>query len=610
MIDLAKEPDFSLGAVQAHPALRLFGGETVEPRVMQVLVALIRRIGEVVSRDDLIALCWDGRAVSEDAIQRAIAKTRKLGGDSGAFQIETIPRVGYRLRAKAVAAPPSAAESAPQSTAPLLAVLPFENFSADPEMTFFADAVADEILQTIARVRELRVMSRASSFQFRGANKAVDRVVSELGATHILDGSVRRGGDRVRISAELVDARTRATLWQNQFERSTKDLLAVQDEIAMAVADALDRKLQPRPAADIDPETYDKFLRLGQGLELLAASHIELTDQITAAAPNFAPGWAMAAHVRQAVRQRFRTADHGMGLYAEARVCAERAYELDPNHELSLLARFELEPPAAWAAREMWLRRAMDAAPGAVIPLQSFTFFCASTGRMAMQRAFAEEFYTRAPLQPFAHMAYAGAMTEGRFDDMISMYEAMLRRWPNFLPGVYTVFLSAVRRRRADIIERNEWRLASLTQAAGPQMLQQIQFAIDYFRNPTPEKRQLILTGLQRSVARTGRLPVTLLGYACEHTSADEVYDIIDAASFAHLFDSSGTMEPADIGFNTLFNPSARELRADPRFVKLCARLGMVAYWIDSGVWPDCADEVRYDFRAEARKWAENPSAA
>src|SRR5262249_52048167 len=119
-IDLAREAEFAIGPVAVKPALRLFGEEQVQPRVMQVLVALARRADEVVSRDDLIEQCWDGRAVGEDAVQRAIAKARELGESSGAFAIETIARVGYRLTAQARAAPRATAEA----RAPTLAVLP------------------------------------------------------------------------------------------------------------------------------------------------------------------------------------------------------------------------------------------------------------------------------------------------------------------------------------------------------------------------------------------------------------------------------------------------------------------------------------------------------
>ena len=110
-VDLACEADFALGGADVRPSLRQFTAngmnETVEPRVMQVLVSLARRAGEVIGRDELVAICWDGRIIGEDAIQRATAKVRKLGETSGAFAVETIPKVGYRL----VARPPDTGAS-------------------------------------------------------------------------------------------------------------------------------------------------------------------------------------------------------------------------------------------------------------------------------------------------------------------------------------------------------------------------------------------------------------------------------------------------------------------------------------------------------------------
>ena len=118
LIDLASEADFALGQAEVRPSLRQFtangAGETVEPRVMQVLVSLARSAGEVVGRDELAASCWDGRIVGEDAIQRAVAKVRKLGETSGAFAVETIAKVGYRLIAHG--SPADAAEPASDRT--------------------------------------------------------------------------------------------------------------------------------------------------------------------------------------------------------------------------------------------------------------------------------------------------------------------------------------------------------------------------------------------------------------------------------------------------------------------------------------------------------------
>jgi TolB-like protein/DNA-binding winged helix-turn-helix (wHTH) protein len=251
-VDLAREPAFQLSAVHVRPATREVVGsaglrEILEPRVMQVLVALARRRGEVVSRDELIDACWRGRVVGDDAVSRCIAALRRLATLCGGLAIETIPRVGYRLDE-------ACGGSAPGDCAKpdvLVAVLPFETLSDDAEMTWFSDGVSEEIFQAVRRGTALKVLGRAASFQFRGPRKVVSQVAAEFRATHVLDGSVRRHERRVRVCAHLIECQGQTTLWSQRFERELADIFALQDAIADVVTDALREALQAerRPAA-------------------------------------------------------------------------------------------------------------------------------------------------------------------------------------------------------------------------------------------------------------------------------------------------------------------------------------------------------------------------
>ncbi|HEX4159241.1 MAG TPA: winged helix-turn-helix domain-containing protein [Rhizomicrobium sp.] len=274
---LAQESDFTLGRLSVSPSrLEVCAGErreTIQPRVMQVLTLLARRRGEVISRDDLIAICWGGRSVSEDAINRSIAGVRRLAESSGEFLIETVRRVGYRL--EQTASPVGAAPVVPPSSNnAVLAVLAFDNLSGEADMAYFSDGISEEILQTLARGTGLNVIGRSSSFQFRGPEKAAARIASVLKATHVLDGSVRRSGNRVRIATNLIDCRSETTLWADHFERELSDVFALQDEIASSVATALRITFAPAsrhnaidPAADsLNPEAYSAYL---QGLFFL-----------------------------------------------------------------------------------------------------------------------------------------------------------------------------------------------------------------------------------------------------------------------------------------------------------------------------------------------------
>src|SRR5262245_51324359 len=141
-IDLAHAEPFGLGTLEVRPATReVVAGHTrelLQPRIMQVLVALTRGGGVVVSRDDLIRLCWDGQVVGDDAVHRCIARLRQLGDAHDAFDVETIPRIGYRLAPRPSSAPAGAALHGAGDPHIVLAVLPFENLSSDSEMQFFS----------------------------------------------------------------------------------------------------------------------------------------------------------------------------------------------------------------------------------------------------------------------------------------------------------------------------------------------------------------------------------------------------------------------------------------------------------------------------------------
>ncbi|HEX4080801.1 MAG TPA: winged helix-turn-helix domain-containing protein [Rhizomicrobium sp.] len=284
---LAQETDFDIGTLRVSPSrLEIRVGEKWErtqPRVMQVLVTMAGATGAVVSRDELIGRCWSGRIVGEDAISRCVAKVRELANLASppAFEIETIPRVGYRLKPVATAVAPPAG-CVPTAGNTVLAVLAFDNLSKDADLEFFSEGVSEEILQTVARTAKLVVIGRSSSFQFRGADKAAARIASVLKATHVLDGSVRRSEKRVRISASLIECAGETTLWSRSFDRELSDAFALQDEIAAAVAAALKvaflpsvqpeaartaRLLSGTPAhkaserSQIDPSAYTAYLQ-------------------------------------------------------------------------------------------------------------------------------------------------------------------------------------------------------------------------------------------------------------------------------------------------------------------------------------------------------------
>src|SRR5262249_32347160 len=215
----------------------------VEPQVFDLLEHLIRHRDRIVSKDDLIASIWQGRIVSESAISTQINAARRAIADSGERQrlIKTIPRKGIRFVGDVCEGqkPANTAKTAPSSEParlpltppdrPSIAVLPFTNMSGDPEQEYFADGMADEVITALSRCKWLFVIARNSSFIYKGKAVDVRDVGRDLGVRYVLEGSVRRGGSRLRFTGQLVDAISAAHIWADRFEGDMSDIFELQD---------------------------------------------------------------------------------------------------------------------------------------------------------------------------------------------------------------------------------------------------------------------------------------------------------------------------------------------------------------------------------------------
>lgn len=343
VIDLAHEAGFALGGHDMRPSTRevVVGGRplVLEPRVMQVLVALARRRGQVVSRDDLILTCWGGRAVSEDAVSRCIQAIRRLAEAHGGFTVITVTRVGYRL--DEAVAPDVAMTSVRESPAvrnPFICVLPFANMSGDAEQEYFSDGISEDIITDLCKVSALKVVSRNSAFQFKGKHVDVPKVARELNASHILEGSVRKDGGRVRISAQLIDGETGSHLWAERWDRDLTNIFALQDDISQAVVTALKLKLLPQEKSAIErrgttnPDAYNLYLMARQyrasgneGDPRREEAIVRLCGRATKIDPNYALAWALMA-----LSQSVLHFNYGKG-EDDGFAAADRALSLDAD---------------------------------------------------------------------------------------------------------------------------------------------------------------------------------------------------------------------------------------------------------------------------------------
>ena len=251
----------------------------VEPQVFDLLIYLVQNRDRVVSKDDLIASVWGGRVVSDSTLTSRINAARKAVGDSGSEQklIRTIARKGLRfvgdvqirpmgLEAQADMQEPSHS-ALPLPDRPAIAVLPFVNMSGDPEQEYFSDGISEDIITALSKLRWFFVIARNSSFVYKGRSVHINEIARELGVRYVVEGSVRRSGDQVRISAQLNDVTTGSHLWAERYDRSIADVFAVQDEITEAIVAAIEPQLyaaedfRARPKAPDNMDAWDLVMR-------------------------------------------------------------------------------------------------------------------------------------------------------------------------------------------------------------------------------------------------------------------------------------------------------------------------------------------------------------
>ena len=343
-VDLAHIRPFRVGPVEVRPAtLEVVGGERrelLEPRVMQVLVALAQAGGEILSRDDLIAACWEGRAVTDDAINRVLSRLRALARTFGGFEIETITKVGYRLIGDGFDAPAPKVHQPAGAALHRLCVLPFVNMSGDAEQEYFSDGITEDITTDLSKVSALGVTARHTAFTFKGLPIDVHEVACKLGVTHVLEGSVRQAGGRLRITAQLIDGRTGDHVWAERYDRDFTDIFAIQDEISEAIVAALKLQLLPAEKRAIeqrgttDADAYKHYLMARRywitgdfGDRRREERTVRLCQRAVEIDPNYAQAWALMG-VAQANLFYAYSGNEGLD---DGLAAAERATALDPT---------------------------------------------------------------------------------------------------------------------------------------------------------------------------------------------------------------------------------------------------------------------------------------
>jgi TolB-like protein len=366
----------------------------VEPQVFDLLAYLAQNGDRVVSKDEIFSSIWEGRIVSDSTLTSRINAARKAVGDSGKEQklIRTVPRKGLRFvgDVKTLAdgakpaddlnsPPPDQAHEPPRAAPPLpdrpaIAVLPFSNMSGDPEQEYFSDGISEDIITGLSKLRWFFVIARNSSFTYKGKAVHLRQIAEELGVGYVLEGSVRKSGDRVRITAQLNDVSTGSHIWAERYDRDLADVFAVQDEITESIV------------AAIEPQLY-------------AAENFRARRK----PPNSLDAWDL---VMRALSHYWRVTRQDNVV---AQAFLEKAIAIDPNYgqALGVLATSHI-----FGAHMGWADMAT------VAPI-------AERAALAAVEADSED--------PWAHHGLAYVyLFERRFEDSLAEFEVALRLNPNF----------------------------------------------------------------------------------------------------------------------------------------------------------------------------------
>jgi TolB-like protein/tetratricopeptide (TPR) repeat protein len=460
--------DFSLDTDRQE----LFRGKdriAVEPQVFDLLHYLVRNRHRVVSKDDLIAAVWKGRIISESTLTSRITAVRHAIADRAENQrlLRTIARKGLRfigeVREERNSAAPVIAAQMPSETqadparslalpdSPSIAVLPFNNLSGDPEQEYFADGIVEDIITALSRIKWFFVIARNSSFTYKGKNVDVKQVARELGVRYVLEGSVRKVGNKVRITGQLIDGSNAVHIWADTFDGVLDDIFDLQDRITASVVSAIEPSLQHAEFERLKYKPTDKFDAYDLMLHALQQWHqfteasfqaaLDCLDRAIVIDPSYAPALAMAAYCYAHRRQQGWAKD----IEAEASKglrLASKAVDLakDDGNVLWMAAA------AVWQlelnrqrAREL-ARRSVAANGNSVWGLIVTALIEMTSGNSAEGLSLLQRANRLSPRDPTGWLL-AGGMSlayylEGKFDDSIQWSQKALAQNPRYVVAI------------------------------------------------------------------------------------------------------------------------------------------------------------------------------
>ncbi len=601
--------DFCLLAAQRSLTARS-DGRPIEltQKAFDTLRYLVEHPGELLDKSTLMAAVWPNVVVEENNLNQVISALRRALGDGsgGRRFIVTVPGRGYQfvapVREVRDEAPSPPAAEAMTSTRKSVAVLPFASLSSDPEKDYFGDGIAEELIHLLARVPGLNVPARTSSFAYKGRNTDIRQIAKDLGVETVLEGSVRSAGERIRVTAQLINAQTGFHLWSQSYDRRYEDIFKLQDELAGAILHALQVNLgdQLPVAALPEPPTpnvdaYQLYLQ-GRALTLRGGlgntqTGIRLLEKAIAIDPKFARAYGS---ISQAQYYLVSIGGATARLISDVEQNARWALELDPAiHEAYAMLGGVSVYRARWLDAEQYCRKVLSWNAGDPIVHQIYgSVLFPATGKLRAALRASEEGYRLAPMLPLSAMGIAiGHNFLGQDSDALAYTQITVDLgMPRSTPPLPFIDAAAAMNagRYAEAAEHMNSVLASSVLEAGGAAVVRLIYAAAAGaadKRAAIESLQALRVGAAREEMTHPMMVMLATVWFTRLGNLDLAYELAHAG--LQELETTGILRGA-ISLATCWLPEMRPFRKDSRFQSYVTRLGLMEYWKQYGPPDDC----------------------